>query len=78
MTHFYATLTGKAKSDATACAHKTGSIQAHIKTYSSGIFVTVMNNGNEDEFFVYKTNGTNGERKGDAMTLLYQFTEKDN
>lgn len=77
MTHFYGTLTGKTKSDATACAHKNGSLQAHVKTYTSGIFVTVMNNGKGDEFFVYKTNGTNGERSGDAMTLVYQSVEKE-
>jgi hypothetical protein len=36
-----------------------------------------MNNGKGDEFFVYKTNGTNGERSGDAMTLVYQSVEKE-
>ena len=77
MKHFYAHLSASSKSDRTVSATKKESIQAHIRTYENGIFVSMYHENNKDIFLIYKTGGTLGDRTGSKMKLIKQI-EIDN
>ncbi|MBT7377181.1 MAG: hypothetical protein HN820_03385 [Candidatus Marinimicrobia bacterium] len=77
MKHFYAHLSASSKSDRTVSASKKESIQAHIRTYENGIFVSMYHENDKDIFLIYKTGGTLGDRTGSKMKLIKQI-EIDN
>lgn len=77
MKHFYAHLSASSKNDRTISATKKESIQAHIRTYENGIFISMYHENDKDIFLIYKTGGTLGDRTGSKMKLIKQI-EIDN
>jgi|TARA_R110002110_G_scaffold408624_2_gene630347 hypothetical protein len=77
MKHFYANLSASSKTDRTVSATKKESIQAHIRTYENGVFVSMYHEDGKDIFSIYQTSGTLGEREGKKMKLIKQL-EFDN
>ena len=61
MSRLYASIRGQAKTVATRRAHKTGTIEGHIRGWDSGVRVYgKVNETGQDCFYVYQTSGNNG------------------
>ena len=70
MKHFYAHMSGDQKNDVSVSASKNGSIQAHIRSFNHGVFISMSHYKGVDTFNIYLTKGTLGERSGEPMELI--------
>ena len=74
MKHFYCSSTGSPKSSGNCSASKNESIQTHLRTFENGIFISASHSNGVDTFYIFKTKGTLGEREGEKMDLISEYT----
>jgi hypothetical protein len=58
MSHFYGSISGSARTDATRCGNKRSGILGHIRGWDFGIKVIGSHHEGEDVFDVYLTGGS--------------------
>lgn len=64
MSHFYGSLSSSmAKTERTIRGGKPNGIKAHIRGWSSGVFVETLHIEGFDVFKIYETDGSNGNNK---------------
>ena len=59
MSHFYLSGQGS-RGETTRCGTKNSGISGHIRGWRAGVRVEGNSRGDNDEFLVYKTGGSNG------------------
>ena len=59
MSHFYSDIQGS-RGGTTRCGTKNSGISGHIRGWGAGVRVVGNSRGDNDEFLVYKTGGSNG------------------
>lgn len=74
MSHFYGSILGQAKTEATRRGSKASGLTAHIRTWTEGVklhaYVDTIDGEELDVVHVYSTSGSNG---GESDTFLGQI-----
>jgi hypothetical protein len=60
MAHFYGSMTGSAKTEATRCGTKNSGISAHVRGWEVGVRLYGHAGTESDYFEVYATHGSSG------------------
>jgi len=79
MSHFYGTIEGQAKTAATRRGSPRSGINAHIRGWNSGVYISAfVDNDGRDCFRVSVTGGSNGARKTCEILTVSETCEKIN
>lgn len=72
MSHFYGSVSGQSRTEATRCGAKTSGIGGHIRGWDTGVAVTGQYNEatEQDEFIVSKTGGSNGNGRSEPIATI--------
>lgn len=75
MTHFYTSVRGTGKSEATKSGTKKTGMVAHVRGWDIGARVVIEHVDGKDMVRVYKTHGTNGDKGGNNDELIATLCE---
>jgi hypothetical protein len=72
MAHFYGSMAGSAKTEATRCGTKNSGMNAHVRGWNCGIetFVDYDATNDKESYSVYMTGGSNGSRAPKALAQV--------
>ena len=63
MSHFYGSVMGSARTEATRRGGAVNGLDAHVRGWDLGVYVAARHVEGVDVFYLYETKGSNGERK---------------